>query len=127
VHANTIPRASENDQFAESSIDETTALGFVQFTLATNRCYKNREGDLVELTDWHRVKKYGKGVTSWLPQKLDKGNMVLVEGSFRYESFTDKDGNERNIATVIADRVQLIKRSMAQANVDEDEASSTQS
>ena len=84
--------------------------GVVQFTLATNRRYKNNKGELVELTDWHRVKRFGHGVVDGLAPRLEKGATVLVEGSLRYDSFTDKEGVERTVASIVAERVQVIKR-----------------
>jgi len=107
---------------SEADVDETVTVqpddagttprppGVVQFTLATNRVSRNRQGEMIDVTDWHRVKKFGLGVVDSLAPRLEKGTTVLVEGQLRYETYTDKEGRERSVGTVHADRVQVVKK-----------------
>ncbi|RKP05324.1 hypothetical protein THASP1DRAFT_19942, partial [Thamnocephalis sphaerospora] len=75
----------------------------VNFTLATNKMRKNREGELVQETDWHRIKAFKtKRALPYYETKVRKGATALIEGSIRYGSYTDKEGNERNVAEIVA-------------------------
>ncbi|KAI9596425.1 hypothetical protein BDF19DRAFT_439028 [Syncephalis fuscata] len=68
----------------------------VDFTLATNRVHRNREGELVRETDWHRVRSFVTPArANYFNEALKKGNVVMVEGSIRYNSYTDKEGQEK--------------------------------
>ena len=75
--------------------------------LATNRVTRAKDGELRESTQYHTVicwerlaEQTGKHVT--------KGRLVYVEGRLEHRSFTDKDGNEREVTEVIAADVQFL-------------------
>ncbi|RKP26601.1 hypothetical protein SYNPS1DRAFT_27719 [Syncephalis pseudoplumigaleata] len=79
----------------------------VDFTLATNRYHRNREGETVQETDWHRIRTFVTPARANLYNDiLKKGNVVLVEGSIRYAKYMDKEGTERKITNILADKVQ---------------------
>ncbi|MBF0482390.1 MAG: single-stranded DNA-binding protein [Desulfovibrionaceae bacterium] len=61
-----------------------------EFTLATDESYKNREGQKVEQTEWHRIKVYGKPA-EFCSNYLSKGRLVYVEGTLRTRKW-EKDG-----------------------------------
>jgi single-strand DNA-binding protein len=62
--------------------------------LATTDKYKDKSGQMVEQTEWHRVSFFGR-VAEVCGQYLKKGSSVYVEGSLRTRKYTDKDGIER--------------------------------
>lgn len=68
------------------------------FSIATDRAYKGKDGQLVKETTWFRVSVFGKSAES-TNQYLSKGKMVLVEGRLRVDpktggpqTFTRQDG-----------------------------------
>ena len=65
------------------------------FTLATNEVWNDKSGQKQERTEWHRVEVFGK-TAQVVRDYLTKGRQVYIEGSIRYEEWTDKDGNKRN-------------------------------
>jgi single-strand DNA-binding protein len=65
------------------------------FSLATNETWTDRSGKKQERTEWHRVEVFGKAAQV-AGEYLTKGRQVYVEGSIRYDEWTDKDGNKRN-------------------------------
>jgi single-strand DNA-binding protein len=69
------------------------------FTLATNEVWNDKSGQRQERTEWHRVEVFGKSAQV-VRDYLTKGRSVYVEGSIRYEEWTDKDGNKRNTTRV---------------------------
>jgi len=71
-----------------------------EFTVATDDSYKNKEGQKVEQTEWHRVKVYGKSA-EFCGNYLSKGRLVYVEGTIRTRSWDDKDGQKRYTTEII--------------------------
>ena len=74
---------------------------FANITVATNESYKDKEGNWVEQTEWHRVVLW-----RWLTEKnLIKGDQVYIEGKLRTRSWDDKDGNKRYTTEVVAEKI----------------------
>lgn len=69
------------------------------FSLATNDVWTDKSGQRQERTEWHRVEIFGKAAQV-AKEYLSKGRSVYVEGSLRYDEWTDKDGNKRNTTRV---------------------------
>src|SRR3954451_24178106 len=60
------------------------------FTLATTECWRDRQGNLQEHTDWHSVVFFGsEKAVAFLAQRITKGQLVFVEG--RMHSFRNAD------------------------------------
>ncbi len=61
-------------------------------SVATSTRNRNRQtGEWESITQWHRVVVLGD-VAQWAGENLTKGRTVLVEGSLKYGSYTNKDG-----------------------------------
>ena len=71
------------------------------FSIATNEYYRNKEGEKVTRTEWHRVKAYGK-LAELFAEHLEKGSQISIVGSMRYRKWTDKFEQPRIAAEVIA-------------------------
>jgi single-strand DNA-binding protein len=69
------------------------------FTLATNEVWNDKSGQKQERTEWHRVEVFGK-TAQVVRDYVTKGRPVYLEGSIRYEEWTDKDGNKRNTTRI---------------------------
>lgn len=69
------------------------------FTLATNEVWNDKSGQKQERTEWHRVEVFGKAAQV-ARDYLGKGRQVYLEGSIRYDEWTDKDGNKRNATKI---------------------------
>jgi len=76
-------------------------------TIATSRRYKNKAGEPIEETEWHRVAFFGR-LAEIASQYLKKGNPVYVEGRIRTNKYTDKDGIERYSTEIVASEMQLL-------------------
>jgi single-strand DNA-binding protein len=76
-------------------------------SLATNEYYKNKNGEMVERTEWHNVILWHRRAE--LAEKfLKRGSPLYVEGRIQTRSWDDKDGNKRYTTEVIGDVVNLI-------------------
>lgn len=72
----------------------------VTFSLATNRDWKNKDGQLVSSTDFHRMVAFGK-FGEVMGKYLKKGMPVIVSGRLSNRSFIGQDGKKRYITEVV--------------------------
>ena len=75
--------------------------------IATTDKYKDKSGQLVEATEWHRVSFFGR-TAEVCGQYLKKGGQVYVEGSIRTRKYTDKEGVEKYATEIRGDRMQML-------------------
>ena len=75
--------------------------------IATTDKYKNKAGEMVEATEWHRVSFFGR-LGEVCGEYLKKGSQVYVEGSIRTRKYTDKDGAEKYATEIRGDRMQML-------------------
>ena len=79
----------------------------VNLSLATTSKRKDRDGESVEDTQWHRLTAYDK-LADIIGQYVHKGSLLYVEGSLKYGKFTDKDGNEKNTTDIVIGQMQML-------------------
>ena len=71
------------------------------FTLAVDRDYSpagEKETDFISCVAWGRT-------ADFVHQYFTKGQMAVVTGRLQLRDWTDRDGNKRTSAEVVADRV----------------------
>ena len=76
-------------------------------SLATNSKYKNRAGEMVDETEWHRVSFFGR-LAEIVGQYLKKGGSVYVEGRLKTRKWTDTNGINHYITEIIASALQSL-------------------
>lgn len=76
-------------------------------TVATSSKYKNKAGEMVEETEWHRISFFGK-LAEVVGQYLKKGSSVYVEGKIKTRKYTDKDGVEKYATDIVASEMQML-------------------
>lgn len=93
--------------------------------IATSRKYKNKAGEMVEETEWHRVTFFGK-LAEIAGQYLKKGRSVYVEGRIKTDKYTGKDGVEKYSTQIIANEMQMLggREGMGEPSGESDEAGS---
>ena len=80
-----------------------TGVAVASFSLAVDRDFSPRDGgeretDFIDCVAWRQT---GEFVSKY----FTKGRMAVVSGRLQIRSWTDKDGNKRRTAEVIADNV----------------------
>lgn len=85
--------------------DGGTAIATLR--LATSRRYKNRDGQTVEDTEWHRVILFGRSA-ELARDYLKKGRSVFIEGRLRTRKWTDQNGADRWTTEVVSENMQFI-------------------
>lgn len=73
------------------------------FRIAVDRDFKNKETGEKE-TDFINVVAW-RSTAEFISRSFTKGRMILVEGRLQIRKYTDKDGNNRTTAEVVADAV----------------------
>ena len=68
------------------------------FTIACDRDFGDKETDFLECVAW---KQTGEFVSKY----FSKGRMAVVSGRLQIRGWTDKDGNKRRTAEIVADNV----------------------
>ncbi len=77
------------------------------FSIATTDKFKDKNGDLQEATEWHRISFFGR-TAEVCGQYLKKGSPVYIEGSIRTRKYTAKDGTEKYATEIRGDRMQML-------------------
>lgn len=77
------------------------------FSLATNRVWKDQNGQRQEGTDYHNIVVFGRQAET-VAQYMKKGSSMLVEGRMQTRSWDDKTSGEKKYRTeIIADKTQF--------------------
>lgn len=73
------------------------------FRLAVDRDFKDKEtgekkADFINVVVW-------RATAEFVSRYFNKGRMAIVEGRLQIRDYTDRDGNKRTMAEVVADNV----------------------
>lgn len=85
-----------------------SGIAVLNFRMATNESYVDRNKELQERTEWHTVVIWGARAEA-LAKILSRGACVLVEGGLRTSSY-EKDGTKRYKTEVHAREICLTGR-----------------
>ena len=80
-----------------------TGIAVASFTVAVDRDFSGRDGgeketDFIDCVAWRQT---GEFVSKY----FTKGRMAVVSGRLQVRGWTDKDGNKRRTAEIVADNV----------------------
>lgn len=94
----------------------------VNFTIVTNRVWKNANGEKQESAEFHNCIAFGKTADT-IGQYVQSGQVLLVEGRNQTSSWEDKDGGAKRYKTeVIVETFQFGEKSKNKdENTDEDD------
>ena len=83
------------------------------FSLACDRDFKSQSGeketDFIEVVAW-------KNTAEFVSKYFSKGRMAVVEGRLQIRDWTDKGGNKRTTAEVVADNVYFADSKRSESN-----------
>lgn len=83
------------------------------FGVATNRIWKNQQGEQQKDVQFHNVVVFGKQADT-VAQYLKKGSSALVEGRLQTRNWEAQDGSKKNRTEIVAERVQFGPRRQGQ-------------
>jgi len=73
-------------------------------SVATNRKWKDKEGNLQDETEWHRVIVWAQSA-EFCSNYLSKGSKVYVEGRLQTRKWKDQTGNDRYTTEIISNEI----------------------
>lgn len=79
-----------------------SGIAVTSFTIACDRDFKSKDGE--KETDFVDVVAY-RNTAEFVEKYFSKGRMIVVSGRLQIRNWTDKEGNKRRTAEVIADNV----------------------
>jgi len=77
------------------------------FNLATDEQWKDKNGEKVQKTEWHRIVTWGK-LAEICGNYLVKGKLVFIEGRIQTRSWEDKEGVKRFTTEIVASNMQML-------------------
>ena len=86
-------------------------VAVANMSIATTENYKNKEGDRVSQTEWHDVVLW-RWLAEIAEKYLKKGSSVYIEGKIRTNKWVDKDENTRYKTEILADKLNMLGRSV---------------
>jgi len=90
------------------------------FGVATNRRWKDKDGNQQEQTEFHNIVAWGK-LAEISSQYLKKGNKVYIEGRLQTRSWEGQDGNKRNRTEIVTENIIFLTPKGATSSVSPDE------
>lgn len=78
----------------------------VSFGVATNRIWKNQQGQNQQDAQFHNIVVFGK-LADLASQYLKKGSLVFVEGRIQTRNWDAQDGSKKNRTEIVAERIQF--------------------
>jgi single-strand DNA-binding protein len=89
------------------------------FGVATNRRWRDKDGNNQEQTEFHNVVAWGK-LAELMSQLAHKGTKIYVEGRLQTRSWEGQDGGKRNRTEIVMDDFILLTPKSASAQAAED-------
>lgn len=84
-----------------------TGTPVVNFSVATDRVWKNKNGEQERQTEWHKIIAWGR-LAEICNEYLTKGKQVYIEGRLQTNEWEDKDGNKRYTTEVVANEMKML-------------------
>lgn len=109
-------RATQDVELKVSTNGQSVAT----VNMATNRFYKDAQGNKKEDVQFHRIVIWGKQAET-TATFVKKGDIFLVEGRVATRQWEDKQGNKRSITEIVAENIQFAPRKVEKASEPDEE------
>ena len=80
-----------------------------RFTLATNKKFKDRDGDIKIETEWHNIVVFRRNA-EFAGEYIRKGDKLYIEGSIKSKVYTDKNNIEKRMTEIICNEINKLSR-----------------
>nr|WP_320012053.1 single-stranded DNA-binding protein [uncultured Desulfobulbus sp.] len=77
------------------------------FSLATTERRKGQDGQVQEMTEWHRIVAWQR-LAEICGEYLSKGSKVYIEGKIQTRKWQDKSGNDRYTTEIVAREMKML-------------------
>jgi len=79
----------------------------VNFILATNESYRDKNGNRIDHTEWHNIVMW-RSLAESAHRLLKKGMLVYIEGKIQSRQWVDKEGNKRVSYDIVAETFSIL-------------------
>lgn len=77
------------------------------FSLATTERRKGQDGQLQEMTEWHRIVAWQR-LAEICGEYLSKGSKIYIEGRLQTRKWKDQGGNDRYTTEIVAREMKML-------------------
>jgi len=77
------------------------------FRMATSSSRKDKDGNLIEITDWHSVVAW-RHLAQIITKIVNKGSRVYVEGRLQTREIDDGNGGRKEFVETVADQFLIL-------------------
>lgn len=75
-------------------------------SLATSESWKDKSGEKVEKTEWHKIVAFGK-LAEIVEKYVDKGSKLYVEGKLQTRSY-EQEGVKKYTTEIVINEIQML-------------------
>jgi len=79
----------------------------VNFSIAVNEHYKDKDGNKVQKTNWFRVNAFQR-TAEIISEYCKKGSRIGITGQLQQRIWTDKDGGNHSVVEIRAREIELL-------------------
>lgn len=87
----------------------------VNLTIATNKKFKNKAGEMVNNTTWHNVVCWDKQA-DLVEKYVNKGDKILIEGELENREYENKEGQKVRVTQIRSIAIELLGSSNKQGS-----------
>jgi single-strand DNA-binding protein len=98
-----IGRLGKEPETKKTANDRTVTT----FTLAVDRRWKDKSGEVKKETDWFNIEAWGKQA-EFCNKYVHKGELVFLEGKLRPQKY-ESNGETRTFMKILLDSIQLFE------------------
>ena len=77
------------------------------FSIATNRSWKNKEGEKQEEVQFHNIVAWGK-LAEIIAQYMSKGQKIYIDGRLQTREYETKNGETRRTTEIVAENMIML-------------------
>lgn len=88
----------------------TSGQNVCSFGVATNRSWKNQQGEKQEQVEYHNIVAWGK-LAEICGQYLQKGKKVYIDGRLQTRDWEGQDGQKKYRTEIVAENMIMLSRS----------------
>lgn len=96
----------------------------VNFSLAANENWRDKDGEKQQHTEWYNCSAFGK-TAEIIAEYVQKGNLLTVVGRQRTDKYEDKEGNTKYSVKLLVDSVKLMPKTERSSSEDDDRPART--
>lgn len=85
----------------------TSGAAVTVFSLATNRVWKDADGQTQQRTEWHRIEMW-RNLAEISAQYVKKGSKLYICGEIRTDEWQDSDGLTRRTTKIVANEMLML-------------------